>query len=99
MKAIFFRDKKRRSLINSCENTNLILKNLATNKCLKNSIRLNATLLLFNVFNDGLKSRLKNRCIVTGRSSKIHKKFRFSRLFFLKISRFGLVSGLRKASW
>ena len=84
MKSVFARDKKKRIVINNFENTNLILKNLSKNKRLKNSIRLNATLVLFNFLTNSFKSRSTERCIVTFRNSKIHKNFRFSRIFFFK---------------
>ena len=76
-----------------------ILNNLSKNTNLKSSIRYNASLTLFNFSSNYFKTRIVNRCIVTSRKSKIHNNFRFSRLFFLKIARQGLISGVKKSSW
>ena len=99
MQGILQRDKKKRNYSYKSENNLLIIKNISKNTLLKSSVRLNTSLLIFNLSKNSFKNRLVNRCIFTHRKSKIHPRFRFSRLFFLKVSRFGLISGLKKSSW
>jgi ribosomal protein S14 len=44
------------------------------------------------------KTRVKNFCIVTGRSKAIHKKFKVSRIVLLQLGNKGYFFGLKKAS-
>lgn len=44
-------------------------------------------------------SRVKNYCIVSGRSRSVYKDFRLSRIKFRDSVRSGVVYGLRKSSW
>jgi len=99
MKNLRQKDIKKRKLIYKSELTTFIFKTLSTNNRLKNSIRLNITLKLFNLSLNNFKTRSVNRCIFTNRKSKINKNFRFSRLLFLTIARSGQIYGLKKSSW
>ena len=99
MKSLRQTDIKKRNYFYKSELNTFILKNLSTNKNLKNSIRFNITLKLFNLSLNNFKTRSVNRCIFTNRKSKISKNFRFSRLVFLRIARQGQIHGLKKASW
>lgn len=99
MKSIVQKDKKRRKLVYRSEDQSFILKHLYSNTQYIPSIRLNAALKLFNFSSNSFKDKTVSRCIFTYRKSKIHKNFRFSRLFFLKSARLGLISGLKKSSW
>ena len=99
MKYLLEKDKTKRSTILEQELLIYILKSFRNNTFLKNSIRLNSTLFLFNLYNNSFKSRCVNRCIITSRKSKIHKKYFFSRIRFLNIVRRGYLSGIKKASW
>ena len=99
MKSILQRDKKKRNHIYKSEHNLFIIKNISKNTLFKSSMRLNTSIILFNLSKNNFKNRAVNRCIFTYRKSKIHSSFRFSRLFFLKVSRFGLISGLKKSCW
>jgi len=99
MKSVRQKDLKKRNNVYKSELTTFMLKNLSINNRLKNSIRLNITLKLFNLSLNNFKTRIVNRCISTNRKSKINKNFRFSRLFFLRLARNGQIYGLKKSSW
>uniref|UniRef100_A0A0C9S6V4 Small ribosomal subunit protein uS14m n=1 Tax=Wollemia nobilis TaxID=56998 RepID=A0A0C9S6V4_9CONI len=43
--------------------------------------------------------RLRNRCIFTGRSRAVYRKFRMSRIVFRELACKGELTGIRKASW
>ena len=43
--------------------------------------------------------RIKNRCVVTGRSKGIYSMFRLSRIKFRELAWQGLLPGVKKASW
>lgn len=44
-------------------------------------------------------TRIKNRCVVTGRSRGYMRKFGISRIAFREMALQGKIPGLRKSSW
>ncbi|KAL0557187.1 hypothetical protein IC582_005705 [Cucumis melo] len=44
-------------------------------------------------------TRLRNRCIFTGRPRGVYQLFRMSRIVFRELAKKGLVMGVKKASW
>jgi small subunit ribosomal protein S14 len=48
---------------------------------------------------DSSKSRIRNRCQITGRSRGVYRKFRLSRHKLREAAMRGEVPGLTKASW
>ncbi|KAL6533088.1 Sdh2-1p [Orobanche minor] len=44
-------------------------------------------------------TRVRNRCIFTGRGRAVYRKFRISRICFRKLAGQGQLTGVRKASW
>lgn len=99
MKNSIHKDINKRRNIYKLENKKLILKSISKNTSLTNSIRLNANLKLFNLSSKHSKIDSVNRCIFTGRKSKISKKYRFSRISFFKVASSGSIFGIRKSSW
>ena len=55
----------------------------------------------FNLLSKNLESnsRIVNRCVFTGRNSKVNNIYMFSRLSFLKFARSSMIPGIFKASW
>ena len=43
--------------------------------------------------------RVRNRCLLTGRSRAYLRKFRLSRLEFRRLALQGMISGVTKSSW
>ena len=43
--------------------------------------------------------RVRNRCLLTGRSRGYLRKFRLSRLAFRRLALQGMISGVTKSSW
>lgn len=43
--------------------------------------------------------RLKNRCVVTGRSRGYYRKFGISRILFREMALRGEIPGIKKSSW
>lgn len=48
---------------------------------------------------DGSKTRVRNRCALTGRPRGYHSMFGISRNLIREAASFGLIMGLRKSSW
>jgi small subunit ribosomal protein S14 len=48
---------------------------------------------------DSSPSRTKRRCVATGASHAVYRKFRLNRITFRKMALAGLLPGVTKASW
>ena len=99
MKNLIQRDKKIRNLVLKHENIKCILKNIIKNKDFYTTLKWNAIFKLSNLSKNSSKIRISNRCIITGRKKSIIKKFKFSRISFLKYSRLGNLYGLKKSTF
>ena len=99
MKKLLERDKKRRQMVADLEIKRIILKSIVRNHNLLNKIRWSANIELSGLPLNSSKCRVVNRCVLTGRKSKVNKYYNFSRLSFLRLARNGLITGLKKASW
>ncbi|KDP39100.1 hypothetical protein JCGZ_00857 [Jatropha curcas] len=44
-------------------------------------------------------TRVRNRCIFTGRSRAVYEFFRMSRIVFRELASKGMLNGVKKASW
>ena len=82
------RDKKRRKLLNLYEKKRLILKGILTNNNVEQNIRWKAGLLLSKLPKDSSKTKVNNRCILTGRSRAIDRDFKISRIWSLSHHKF-----------
>lgn len=50
-------------------------------------------------FKNSSITKIKNKCLITGRNRSVLKKFRLSRMFLKNLGVSGYINGLRKASW
>jgi small subunit ribosomal protein S14 len=53
---------------------------------------------IFNL-NRSYKTKIKNFCVISGRSRSIVRKFKVSRIVFRILGSSGIFFGLKKASW
>ena len=61
--------------------------------------RFAATLKLAQMPRNSSKTRIRNRCELTGRSRGYYRKFRLSRIMLREMGNKGLIPGLTKSSW
>jgi small subunit ribosomal protein S14 len=61
--------------------------------------RFEATLALAKMPRNGAKTRVRNRCALTGRPRGFHRKFGLSRIALRELGSTGQIPGLVKASW
>ena len=61
--------------------------------------RFKATLKLAELPRDGSKTRIRNRCEVTGRPRAYYRKLKMSRIALRELGNFGKVPGVVKSSW
>jgi small subunit ribosomal protein S14 len=86
----------------------LVVKNKAKRDQLREKVRdLNASFeekmqaqqQLQKLPRDSSRTRLRNRCLVTGRSRGVYRKFGLGRNKLREYAMMGYIPGLRKASW
>jgi small subunit ribosomal protein S14 len=99
MKYLVEKDKRRRKLFEEFEKEKLCIKSFSVDKRLSLSTRLLYKLKLNEFSKNASKTRIKNRCVTTGRGRGVLKFFRMSRLEVRDLNLKGLLYGIRKASW
>ncbi|MDR2417267.1 MAG: 30S ribosomal protein S14 [Holosporales bacterium] len=77
----------------------LALKAIVMSKTINPAERFQAQLKLSALPRNGAPSRMRSRCLLTGRSRGVYRKFKLSRLMFREMASAGLLPGIRKASW
>jgi small subunit ribosomal protein S14 len=75
------------------------LKAIATDKSLDVVERFEASLKLAELPRNSSKTRLRNRCEITGRPRAFYGKMRMSRIAVRDLGSKGLIPGLVKSSW
>jgi small subunit ribosomal protein S14 len=75
------------------------LKSIVMNKEASMEERFAAQLKLAKLPRNSAKIRLRNRCAITGRPRGFYRKFKLSRIMLREMAGFGLLPGVKKASW
>ena len=75
------------------------LKAVANNESLPLEDRFDARLKLAELPRNSSKTRIRNRCDVTGRPRGYYRKLRMSRISLRELGSAGLIPGLVKSSW
>lgn len=99
MKYLVQKDKKRRILFENFEKQKLCLKALSKDRRLPLFSRLLYKLELNSFVKNSSKTRIKNRCVTTGRARGVLRHFRMSRLEVRQLQLKGFLYGIRKSSW
>ena len=81
------------------ENKKFVLKAIIKNNSYYILIRFNIILKQKNLLKNSSKTRIVNRCILTGFKSKIYSDFKFSRFVILKLIRANLIHGIKQSVW
>jgi small subunit ribosomal protein S14 len=99
MKSLIQRDKKRRRLYKKYELKRNKLKSVIYNELSSEEERQAAQNLLSKLPRSSSKTRIKNRCVVTGRSKSVYRYFKVSRIQLRNLALNGNISGYSKISW
>ena len=75
------------------------LKTIAQDKKLPMEERFAATLKLAEMPRNSSKTRIRNRCELSGRPRAYYRKHRLSRIALRELGSKGLIPGLVKSSW
>lgn len=76
-----------------------VLKELIMKKDTPMEERFAAQLKLSSMPRDGSKTRVRNRCEISGRPRAFYRKLRMSRIALRELGSMGKVPGLVKSSW
>ena len=92
-------DQKRRNLVSKYENQRLEYISIISNLSLPNNIRYHFSQLLNQLPRDSSKTRIKNRCIRTGRARSVYRFFKLSRIQIRELAGKAVLPGVIKSSW
>lgn len=93
------REKMREELSNKARIERASLREIIKDRDVDYDEKMQAVVKLNKQKRDESQCRCKNRCTSCGRSRSIYRKFKLCRLCLRKAFTFGLIPGLRKASW
>jgi small subunit ribosomal protein S14 len=93
------KNKRRRNTVALSAAKRAALKATIMNQSLPIEERFKATLKLASLPRDGSKTRVRNRCEITGRPRAYYRKLRMSRIALREFGNFGKVPGIVKSSW
>jgi len=97
------KDKNRRNLYTKLESSYKLIKVLQQTTQLQINLTSYYSVILKSLNKLSSKnasiSRIKRRCILTGRAKSVYKDFGLSRMQLRKLASFGLLSGVKKSSW
>jgi ribosomal protein S14 len=99
MKYLLEKDKNKRNTFYKYEKHKICLKALSKDKRLPATFRLLYKLKLNLYVKNSSKTRIKNRCVTTGRARGVLRYFKMSRLEVRQLALRGLLYGVRKSSW
>lgn len=93
------RDHTRRLLMAKYELKRTQYKAICEDQTLPNTIRYDSCVKLSKLPRNSSKTRIRNRCTLTGRSRSVYKRFRISRIVFRELASQGALCGIYKSSW
>lgn len=93
------KDIKRRKLFLKYERIRRLYKFIQQNSRLKRSQRFHYSRALTFLPKDSSISRIRNRCLLTGRARSVYSDFQLTRMKLRELASFGLLMGIKKSSW
>ncbi|MDP7311528.1 MAG: 30S ribosomal protein S14 [Alphaproteobacteria bacterium] len=93
------RNKKRQRLAKKFATRRARLKEMAKDDSLTPEERFNARLKLAELPRGASPVRQRNRCVLTGRSRGVYRKFKLSRISLRELASTGQIPGMVKSSW
>lgn len=93
------RDKKRRKLVKSLATKRAELKAIIKDQKIPADERFQAVLKLAEMPRNSSKTRVRNRCALTGRPRSYYRKFNLSRIALRDLASRGELPGVTKSSW
>ncbi len=98
-KSMVERDLKRRRMAKKFESKRNRLKAIIRDQEQSGEERFMAALKLAELPRNSSKTRIRNRCLVSGRPRGYYRKLKMSRIALRQLGSAGLIPGLVKSSW
>ncbi len=93
------KNERRKKLVKQYANKYAKLKAIADDKSLDESERLIARLKMAEIPRNGNPTRVRNRCVTTGRPRGYYRKFGLNRIELRDLANKGMIPGVTKSSW
>ena len=93
------KNKKRITLSSQDLSKRQVLKDLIMNKNTPIDERFQAQMKLAKMRRNGARSRIRNRCALTGRPRGFHNRVKLSRIALRDLASHGQIPGMNKSSW
>jgi len=93
------RNLKRIRLAKKFEKKRRDLKKIIKNKKLSLDERFQAQLKLSKIPRNSARTRIRNRCEITGRPHGVYRKLKISRIALRELALKGKIPGMTKSSW
>ena len=93
------KNKKRITLSSQDLSKRQALKDLIMNKNTEIDERFQAQMKLAKMRRNGARSRIRNRCTLTGRPRGFHNRVKLSRIALRDLASHGQIPGMNKSSW
>ena len=93
------KNNRRKRLVKSAANRRRALKKIISSKETSIEDRIMATLKLAEMPRNSSATRVRNRCLLSGRPRGYHRKFGLSRIALRDLGSSGLIPGIIKSSW
>ena len=93
------RDKKRRRKVLGASAKRNDLRKRFQDKSISDEERMELGMKLNKMQKNSAPARIRNRCLLTGRSRGYYRRFRVSRIVLREMASAGMLPGVIKASW
>ena len=93
------KNKRRVTLSSQDLSKRQALKDLIMNKNTPIDERFQAQMKLAKMRRNGARSRIRNRCALTGRPRGFHNRVKLSRIALRELASHGQIPGMNKSSW
>ena len=93
------RNEQVKKLVKQYASKREALKAIANDESLPLEDRFEARLKLAELPRNSSKTRIRNRCEVTGRPRAYYRKFRLARVMLRDLANKGMIPGVTKSSW
>ena len=97
--SIIQRNIKRENLFKSNEKKRQEFKSIRNDKSKTLEERFEAQISLSKLPRNSSKTRIRNRCLLSGRGRGVYSKFKLSRIWFRKLASECKLPGVTKSSW
>ena len=97
--SVIQRNIKRQKLFNKNKAKRDKLRCIRNNRAKTLDERFQAQILLSKLPRDSAKTRIRNRCLLSGRGRGVYSKFKLSRIWLRKLASECKLPGVTKSSW